>query len=303
MRLHTTQEFADARSEHEAACQAVDRLDLDEDNQRVHDAADEAFRRMLIGTPALTPSEIGEKLTWFLNGEVFRRQDGAEYHTAIMNDLQRLQGWAVSPAILSAWTALRNAQEATDEALETMAAQGALDARSKLYRELALAWCCTPGDFILKRYASLLSTIGSTFYGEAQEDGTGSPWDIDLDGEGMPDALFDRADVLGCYADIASTDVGANLLVYGLPHFDAGEWMPRAEVLGIAVHVIDRGEGGQSLSIGMIDPPAPPRTCRQRNLLRAILAFPSVENRTQLLAAEICQNWPHLVCRPASQEG
>src|SRR5690606_13003246 len=99
-----------------------------------------------------------------------------------------------------------------------------------------------------------------------------------------------------------ATDVGANLLAYGLPYFDAAKWLERADAIGLRVDLVQQQDGswlfGQCMDLTDEENRGNnPRIQREQNRLQRIIANDyGGERRISLLCEEIRRNWPQLVC-------
>ena len=302
MRFHTTLAFSEAREEYKAARHQYATFD-DSDaaaeaqaNARL-DRADE----QLWGIAAITPTEVAEKI------RAAKERAGDDFPIEafysverMLADLDCMQGWPLSPDFVMAWRAWRNI---TDELANVKSGEDEdrwTTVQAQLYAETVMRKCTTPDDFILKQYLRLHTTIGGTAYGEAKADMTGNPWDIDIT-KSHSKPRFECADELGCYDDIDATDIGANLLAYGLPYFDAEAWMERAVALGQGVSLVQQARGGWSLGIHLVYPEEDEgqkpsaRVQRERDRLIRILNFQGGIERHRALGDEIRRNWPQFI--------
>lgn len=259
-------------------------------------------------SPAITPTEMRQKIATMRKrgplhpNEMCWNEEGiAAYLDRIENDLAQMQGWPVSHNMLTAWMLWREHDEryaltVTDEENDAL-----IPERNALHKQLHETPCTTPGDFILKQYARLHGVIGSTHYGQAKEDGNGNLHDIDIDGEIMEGGLFELVEYPALYADIDTTDVGANLLAYGLPYFDSEAWLERAVAVGQGVSLVQQQHGGWSLGLHLVYPEenegkAPTsRIRRERDRLLRILNFQGAGDRHRAVGDEIRRNWPQLL--------
>lgn len=323
MRFHITMPHSDAFKAYEAAAELAN-AEFDKDLGRNPDypplqtAETAALKTFMVDTPAVTPTELAQKIKAYHDREMYMWITGQEYLEAILTDCARMQGWPLSPRFLERWIAWRKLDEVLQSDLSPADEKFHSDLRAQAYCEIAMADCTTPGDFILKQYLRLHTTNGSTLYGEAKEDRTGNPWDIDID-DHSDEARFETADKLGCYDDINHTDVGMNLLAYGLLYFDAEAWMKAANRTGLKVDLCIQRDGREGVSISMLNrnhlgiqednddtpqTPVSPRIKRERDRLRRILANVCEQrapgggrDRYRAIGDEIRENWPELVWR------
>lgn len=323
MRFHMTMAFSTARKAYEegasAACEEFDKdLGRTPEYKALHEAETSALNTLLIDTPAATPTELAEKIKVYSDREMAMWNNGETYLNAILSDCARMQGWPLSAQFHDEWMAWRKLDEILQRDLEPNDEQLYSDMHARGYCHLAMAPCTTPGDLILKQYLRLLTKHGNTLHGDAKADGTGSQWDIDTEGR-EDEARFGTADKLGCYDDINNTDIGMHLLAYGLPYFDASEWMKAADRTGLKVDLCVQRDGSEGLQISMLDrsmlgihednddtpeTPVSERVRRERSRLRSILAHASAQRspdggreRLGAIADEIRENWPHLIWR------
>lgn len=317
MRFHTTIEHSElltkwerAYATHDAFAEAGDdgtgfggTEESDLASKAEYDSLD-AFLR----SPAITPTEMRQKIATMRKrgplhlDELCWNEEGiTAYLDRLEADLSQMQSWPVSPAVLAAWTEWRAHDERYAAAVDDEESDAMLPERNRLYSELHQTACTTPGDFILKQYARLHGVIGSTLYGTAQKDGTGNLYDIDIDAEIMEGGLFEKIEYPALYRDIDDTDVGANLLAYGLPYFDAKLWMQRAAAVGQGVSLVQQQHGGWSLGVHFVYPEEgegkvpTPRIRRERDRLLRILNFQCGTDRHRAVGDEIRAHWPHLV--------
>jgi hypothetical protein len=303
MRFHSTIDFGNAHREYQGAMKEYATFD-DKDPEAERradlrlDEADEAF----FGEPATTPTEIITKI------EMAKERGGDDFSIEtfysverMKTDLARQQGWPVSARMLEQWMAWRKLQEQMHGINDAEEEQRLSDLHAQGYVHIAMLDCTTPGDFILKQYLRLLTTHGGTLKGAAKTDMTGNPWDIDI-ADSEDEARFETADKIGCYDDIDNTDIGANLLAYGLPYFDAEAWMEAADRIGMQVSLVQQRDGswsfGQQMDLRGEDrtTPLPPRLRREHRRLQGLLAKDfGVESRVHLVAEEIRREWPQLI--------
>lgn len=313
MRYHLTMPFSQAHTEYEAARHEYATFD---DNDRAAEAranerldkADEA----LWGAPAVTPTEIAMKIraAQARGSEDFPIESFYSVKH-MLADLERQQGWPCSPDVLAAWAAWRDHEERYEAAASRSDAEGdaLLPERNALHKQLHETPCTTPGDFILKQYARLQGVIGHTLYGAAKDDMTGNRYDIDIDGEIMEGGLFEEVEYPALYHDIDATDVGANLLAYGLPYFSAEKWMERADAIGLRVNMVQQQDGswmfGQHMDLeGEENRGNNERLRREQDRLMRIVAKDyGGERRASLLCDEIRREWPQLMFPNAIFEG
>lgn len=301
MRIHITLPFSEAHEEYTAARHEYATFD---DNDRA--AEEQANTRLdqaddrLWGAPAITPTEIAMKIR-------AAKERGSEdfpvetfYSTErMLTDLDRMQGWPLSPEFVLVWRAWRNVAEELANVRESPDEDRWSTVQAQLYAETVMRKCTTPGDFILKQYLRLHTSVGGTFYGAAKEDNTGNPWDIDITAcHGKP--RFECADELGCYDDIDSTDIGANLLAYGQPHFAAKAWLDRADAIGHRAYLVQHEDGrwmfGQHMDLeGEQNRGNNERLRREQDRLMRLLSNGYGEDRFKLVADEIRRGWPQLM--------
>lgn len=159
--------------------------------------------------------------------------------------------------------------------------------------------CTTAGDFIAKSYVNLVGLVGHTWFGDAKEQGWGNIWDANIaneDDERDDTCAFNRA----AYFDIDHSDIGANLLAYGQPHFSAELWMERADAIGLQVRVVEF-QGKRTLWQSMdIDAPHDSPAGREADRLRRLLAFDTL--RSLDVMEEIERDWPQLISPPVKAE-
>lgn len=292
MRFHMTLPFAKAQKAHEIAYAGVA---VAEDTlkpgtaeyEAVHTAEYDALD-VLMATDAVTPTEIIVKLEHFTNREMYCWKDCEQYLDKIKTDLRHMQGHPVSPAMRACWRVWRVHDMQYDAAARRSEteADAMRENRNKLYAEMAMMHCTTPGDFILKQYFRMLTTHGGQERFEQREDGTDNRWDISLD-HADDQARFDRADNLGTYQDLDDCDIGRNLLAYGEPDFHPDLWCDAAKRVGLAVSVVS---DGLSLFVNEDEPFSSERIKRERVRLRRILAFGM--DRAAMIAEELKTNWP-----------
>lgn len=298
MRFHTTLPFS-AKRRAASDAYAVFSTEFDRDDssaatKRASLAEGKAIEEMLVH-PALTPKEVQTKLELVFERDVLMWDFGPAAAAALVNDLQRLQGHPVSPMIAEALAAWRATHEAWSLAGDDEDGKG--DAHSAAYHVLMETPCTTAGDFMAKAYVNLLGDNGSTLHGEAKADLTGNLFDIDID---QAVNMIDQGEVWqrAAYADLDASDLGANLLAYGLPHFSAEHWLERADAVGLQVSAIIHEDGGRGFcqSFPIHDGPNSARIDREWDRLHRLAAFPE-GNRVQALIAEIEAEWPQLVRR------
>lgn len=314
MRFHTTlghsqaiQAWKDAYAAHDAFAEAGDD-GVSFGGTAEADIAARCEREALAAAmehPSVTPTELREKIA------LMRAQgplspdnlcwDLTEVLDGMEHDLKRMQGWPVSEGVLTAWMDWRAHNERYAAAFDDEENDAMLPERNRLYAELHRTVCTTPGDFILKQYARLHGVVGSTLYGAAEKDGTGNLYDIDIDNGCFEGGIFESFEYPASYADIDATDVGANLLAYGLPHFDAKGWMERADSVGQGASLVQQQDGRWSLGLHLVYPeesegklPAE-RIRRERDRLLRILNFQGGAERYRALGEELRCNWPRLV--------
>lgn len=310
MRFHLTWDFSQARNAHTAALKAAENHtgEMEDAEYKALSAAEYEALDTLMHCDAVTPTEISAKLAIYANRDMAHWKDGDDYLAKLQRDLKHMQGHPVSPGMRASWAAWRKhdaeytlAASRSDAEADAMTAE-----RDALYFEIARMACTTPGDFILKQYIRLLTSLGGQDARPLQEEGTANPWDIDV-GDGEHDARFERADTLGAYDDLDNCDTGMNLLAYGLPDFDAEAWMEAADRVGLPVHLVEQSDNTSGLVIGMLDRraimvgedhhllPLPPRLKRERDRLRRLIAFDAL--RYEMVADEIEREWPQLILR------
>lgn len=296
MRLHYTAAFEETRAELRAAIEHYRTFDDEGEGaeereeaagKRLH-AADEAF----FGADIYTASEVLAKFNLGVERAYNSFELTAFYsEDAIRLDLERLRRLEPSPAIYTMFMNFRRAAEAEQDA---GAVDSAHEKRSKAYLTLVRAACTTPGDFILKQYLRLLEVNGGCLAGRWKEDLTANPWDVDISDD-VDEGCHDTADKHATYADIDGTDIGANLLAYGLPHFDAEAWMEAADRIGLHVDVIVAADGKRTF--GWCEPlgdeALTERIKRERDRLIRIMNFEP--GRIRDIADEIERDWPQLI--------
>lgn len=255
---------------------------------------------------SVTPTELRKKIAFMRERGPLSPDnlcwDIEEVLDGIERDLKRMQGWPVSEGVLMAWTEWRRLADkfTSGSQMDGVAEQVLSRQQDDAYERLVRADCVTPGDFILKQYARLLTTCGSTNYGSARANMTGNWWDVDVDG--VPGGCtHDVLDAVTTYDDIDATDVGANLLAYGLPYFDAKAWMERAAAVGQGVSLVQQQHGGWSFGVHLVYPEEgegkepPLRIRRERDRLLRILNFQGGAERYSAISDELRCNWSGLV--------
>lgn len=314
MRFHMHLAFSEAQAAHAAALAVVRELDdaeVSPDDPKLKEASEAeyaALDKLMLETPAITPSEVAAKLALFHQRDMHLwENEGGRYRDAISADLARMQGWPISPDVLARWTAWRDIDERYEAAAARSDEEGEalLEERESIYAAFHNAPCVTPGDFIVKQYAHLHGTLGGTLHGAAKEDMTGNPHDIDIDGD-QYDGRFEAIEQPACYHDIDATDIGANLLAYGLPYFDAERWMERADAIGLQVDLTQQQDGrwmfGQRMDLRDEELGNDPRIRREERRLRRLIANDhGGPDRVRAVADEIRREWPQLV-RPFTAE-
>ncbi len=316
MRFHLTQNFADAQSAYERALINYNTFDDEgpgaDERERQASGALSTADTIFFNADAVTPFEIERKF----EAAIARGQTDftiEDYYpaAAIRLDIARLKRQDLSPEFADLWRAWRRCTEdleATADAPgyeETAEFQQACAVRNQLYCEIAMKDCTSSGDFILKRYLALLTKAGSMDAPPVQTSETANRWDIDVNNHEDLGGRFDIADQIGLYRDIDGTDIGANLLAYGQPCFDAELWLEAAERTGIRVDVVQQREGGWLFGTSIVEPEGDhlntPAVQRERRRLLRIVSFPG-EERHKKLGNEIRENWPSLVFgNPVSQ--
>ncbi len=247
--------------------------------------------------PAVTPTELGVKLSLYRDNNVADWADGPmsrDAFEAMINDTVTLQGHYPGPDMFAAFAEWRKVEEVFQYAPDHESEEGGVSCRlrSLAFRVLMSTECTTAGDFIVKSYVNLLGLVGHTWFGDAKESGLGNVWDINIANEDDPvddTCAFHRA----AYNDIDYTDIGANLLAYGLPVFSAEAWMERADAIGLRVGVVDfQGKRTFWQSMGTDADPASPAG-REAYRLQRIMAFDTI--RTAEVVQEIERDWPQLI--------
>lgn len=309
MRFHTTKQFADLQAALKAADQAFEaEFDKDEESAATTAALDETHRALafLAVSSATTPTEVRRKLEVFEEREAHKLKDPfrAELFAGLRVDLARLQGHPVGPALGPAFMRWRGLYEqAYYTARSDEDADRLCNERHAEFVALMAVPCTTPGDFFTKTYVNLLEHYGSTLVGPAREDLTGNGYDICLDE--VQDPVEENAVwVRTAYSDLDATDIGANLLAYGMPCFSAEKWMERADAVDLGVTVTIDAAGKRWLGISMNHPDEPPAFVRrERDRLQRLSAFYDGENRVAAIVKEIEREWPQLILRKSPDEG
>lgn len=313
MRFHITKNFSECRSAYEKALSHYKEYD---------DEGPGAFEREWAADSALTAAEIQ-----YFNCDAYTAHEvhlklldafgrgravcGVEdfYRIPAMNaDFARVKRLSPSEEIARAFDAFREVEiewhndpealEETDEALRCA------EQRIKLYSAVLATPCTTAGDFILKQWLRLRSDHGHMDTPSFREQGTANLWDIRLNDH--DESHIDSMGRQATYDDIASTDLGANLLAYGKPDFDASAWMDAAMRIGMPVNLTlngNRGKGQVGFGMDLVGREESARLLRERDRLFLIMANDQDGKRLESLFQEIEENWPNLVCRLPAVEG
>jgi hypothetical protein len=246
--------------------------------------------------PAVTPTELCHKLILYRDHNVGSwSAEGRDAFEAIINDTTTLQGHYPGPAMFEALADWRKVEEIYQYApdLESDEGNRICNARSSAFRALMSTPCTTAGDFIAKTYINLLGLLGHTWLGTNREAGWGNIFDINIaieDDERDDTCAFHRA----AYFDIDHSDIGANLLAYGQPHFSAELWMERADAIGLRVGLI-AVNGVRTLWQSMdIEADFGTAPYREADRLRRLIAFDHRVRTTEVME-EIERDWPQLV--------
>lgn len=301
MRFHSTIAFSEklkaarvAQDEFEAAFDGAP----DNDTTRGKLKAQMASVIDCLQHPAVTPTELRLKLSLYRDNNVglwSDRPTALDAFEAIINDTTTLQSYYPGPEMFQALADWRKAEEIYQFApdLESDEGNQICEARSAAFRALISMPCTTAGDFIAKTYVNLLGVLGNTWFGDNREAGWGNIFDINTaneDDERDDTCAFHRA----AYFDIDHSDIGANLLAYGQPHFSAELWMERADAIGLRVGLVNV-EGSRTLWQSMdTDAEHDSPAGREVDRLRRILAF-DADLRTVDLIDEIERGWPQLI--------
>jgi len=291
MRFNTTEAFAKLRVRVDQAlavhthCFNID-SNSSATTRAVHAYGDAV--KALVECPAITADELVQKIDIMVGSNFHHYAGGGEAKAfaALRADVERLKEYPVSPKIAGALSTWRTTQEMCFGAGEEKAH----------FFEMAFIFmmnmpCVTPGDFIAKTYINLIRALGSTY----RKSGTGNLFDIDLDtdiDQNAGDDILEERWYRAAYQDIEHSDLGANLLAYGLPTFSAFDWVERAEMVDLKIGVMIDADGKRSFSITSPDQDNSALS-RERYRLERIWAFDLT--RTGLLIEEIVANWPHLV--------
>lgn len=266
--------------------------DLMAGSKAASDAEYKALEAML-AFPATTPTELQIKLQRIFDRDITGWASWEQIQPALLADLRRLQGHPVSRAIAIAFVRWRAIHEVWH--FDTDGDQNS-EAHSEAYHALMATPCTTAGDFMAKAYVNLLGEHGSTLRGTAKADMTGNMWDVDIsqaDDDREHGEVWQRA----AYADLDGSDLGRNLLAYGLPHFSAELWMERADAVGMRVSLIVQEDGSRVFGISEDhdSEDVPEFVHRERSRLQGIWAFD--RSRTAELCDEIIREWPQLAFR------
>lgn len=299
MRYHKTLGFTSA-CETVAQCLRIHDMEFDRDDSSSETAS--AIARVtdaiweVIDYPAVTPAEIEAKISIIFEHEVYNHHDrsACDAFEALCEDARRLKAVPVSPQMLELlWRWRHLAEEhnrlSYSENDTNEAALERCNAVSWFFQAIMDCPCTTPGDFLAKAYLNILGELGSTFRIDGH---VGNMFDINID---LADRPKDHSEAWqrAAYADLDASDLGANLLAYGLPEFSARHWMERAQAVGLGVHVMVQPHAA-TLWVEMPgDDISSPRNDREQERLRRILAFQA--GRKDQLIAEIRQTWPQLV--------
>lgn len=305
MRYHFTLPYIQAKARAKVAWEAYEAaFDKDDSSPETSaaSAAEYAAFEEFLCFPAVTPSEVREKLRRALDREVYLWSDGAgaRIFEALQDDLSRLQQHPVSPELakwlvdwrthFEAWNLLPDTEDFFHESGPE---------RSRAYRGLMAEPCTTPGDFIAKTYVNLIEGIGGTLVGAAKADLSGNIFDIDIASQSDPvdeQEVWHRA----AYQDLDDCDVGRNLLAYGLPYFSAEKWMERADAVGLQVYAT-ASLTGFGYTLAENDAPVE-RIRRERERLRRIIATGHTI-RGCMIIDEIEREWPQLILRESPDQG
>lgn len=300
MRFHYTKVFADKLNAVTVAHNDfVTAFDRDSAGAETSDklSAHTAAIADCLQHPAVTPTELRLKLCLYRDNNVADWSDrpaARDAFEAMINDTVTMQGHYPGPDMFAALLDWRNAEEIYQYTsdLESIDGEAVRTARSAAFRKVMATPCTTAGDFIAKTYVNLLGLVGHTWFGDYQDKGLGNIFDVNIaneDDERDDTSAFHRA----AYFDIDYSDIGANLLAYGLPYFSAEHWMERADAVGLRVGIV-AVEGRRTLWQSM-DTSAEHGTPAGREVdrLRRIIAFDPI--RTSDVMDEIERDWPQLI--------
>ncbi|WP_428331942.1 hypothetical protein [Novosphingobium sp.] len=250
-----------------------------------------AVEQMLVH-PAVTTADLATKIEALIDSDFHNWNCGCEETAlqSLLSDAKRLNAVPVSPALEAALAAWREAQP-------NWLSGDDMDANKAAFYALMAMPCSVPGDFLVKTYVNLIGELGCTARASFDAPQIGNLFDIDIDeaaGIGELDEAWRRA----AYHDIDSSDLGKNLLAYGMPTFSPYHWMERTVAIDMRVCVIiyrlQDGEIRRSLQI-----PEPGIDGRdddnqtEWHRLQYILGFSP--EREKMLIEEICTNWPRRV--------
>lgn len=302
MRFHSTAAFNDkVKATTAAHDECVAALNRDDDSDESADKLSAHMATVIecLQHPAVTPTELGLKLCLYRDNNVgYWSAEARDAFEALINDTVTLQAHYPGPEMFRALEDWRRAEEAYQYTAdhESELGETARVARSGAFRAVMATPCTTAGDFIAKAYVNLVGLVGHTWFGEAKEQGWGNIWDANIaleDDERDDTCAFHRA----AYFDIDHSDIGANLLAYGQPHFSAELWMERADALGLRVGLVNV-KGGRTLWQSMdTDAEHDSPAGREVDRLRRILAF-DAKVRTAEIMEEIERDWPQLISGP-----
>lgn len=304
MRFHYTRHLSDAQRTYAQALFTYEHLD-EADPQYTEREAFASRRlanadKLFFNADAFTPSEIRTKV----EAAAARGLPITDYYSveALTADLQRLELMAVSPAMMTHFEPWREAEIAFNAVAdgEDASMDTAVDTRFAAFERLMKVDCTSVGDFILKRYTALLHRLCGCTDLAARRQAIANIWDPNI---GMTDCDMaasgpEGVELRSAYEDIEQTDVGANLMTYGLPYFCAKSWLETAEWSGHSVSLIEQRDGtwmiGQSMQYRV---EGVPHLDRVRDRLLRILAFPYGVDRFRILADEIRRSAPDLILR------
>lgn len=306
MRYHFTLPYIQAKARAKVAWEAYEAaFDKDDSSPETSaaSAAEYAAFEEFLCFPAVTPSEIREKLRRALDREVYLWSDGAgaRIFEALQADLSQQQQHPASPEVgqlVEDWSKIYEEWHClSDYDDDVSAAIG--ERRTAAFRRLMSEPCTTPGDFIAKAYVNLIEGIGGTLYGAAKADLSGNIFDIDIatqTDQRDEQEVWHRA----AYQDLDDCDVGRNLLAYGLPYFSAEKWMERADAVGLRVYA-NPDLTGFGYTLAEDDAPVE-RIRRERQRLRSLLATDGLVRGCKIID-EIEREWPQLILRKSPDEG